>query len=92
MSRNIHAANLALEKFQITKINSKNYVRTSQANLFFKMVLDQLLLELGSKKNVESQLNKILSTLQHESFKLEDTTEDMISLIHRMQANLSSYK
>ncbi|MDZ4876121.1 MAG: hypothetical protein CLLPBCKN_005541 [Chroococcidiopsis cubana SAG 39.79] len=56
------------------------------------MVLDQLLLELGSKKNVESQLDTILSTLQHESFKLEDTTDDIISLIHRMQVNLSSYK
>ncbi|PSM46860.1 hypothetical protein C7Y66_22750 [Chroococcidiopsis sp. CCALA 051] len=81
-----------LKSSKLLKLIVKNYVRTTQSNIFFRMVLDQLLLELGSKKNVESQLDTILSTLQHESFKLEDTTDDIISLIHRMQANLSSYK
>jgi GTPase SAR1 family protein len=81
-----------LRSYNLLKIIVKSYVRSTQENVLFKMILDRLVVELGSKKNVNSQLNQILYVLQNESFNLDDTTEDLISLIHRMQINLSSYK
>jgi len=81
-----------LKNHTLLKLIVRNCVKSNRERVVFKMVLDRLIVEFGSKKNVESHLNKILSILQNESFKSEDTTEDIINLIHRMQLNLSSYK
>lgn len=91
--KEIVTQNLSLLKSSsLLKLIVRSYVKSTRESAIFKMILERLIIELGSKNNVESQLNKIISFLKNESFKSEDTTEDVISLIHRLQSILSSYK
>lgn len=79
-----------LKNNNLLKIILKNSAASKATNHFIEMILDRLITDFGNKKNVESQLNTILSDLQSESFKSEDITEDAINFFHQIQVNLKS--
>jgi WD40 repeat protein len=54
-------------KYALIKTTAKDYIRESQIRLILQVVIDKLLANLRSKKNLENQLKQIISSLQEKS-------------------------
>ncbi|MFN6480031.1 NB-ARC domain-containing protein [Nostoc sp. DedQUE07] len=76
----------------LIKATGKDYVKDIQVRLILKPVIDGLLYDLRSKKNIESQLTQILATLREES-PLEPgyTAGNILNLLCYLETDLSGY-
>ncbi|MDZ7967417.1 MAG: NB-ARC domain-containing protein [Nostoc sp. DedSLP03] len=76
----------------LIKATGKDYVKDIQVRLILKPVIDGLLYDLRSKKNIESQLTQILATLREES-PLEPGYKagNILNLLCYLETDLSGY-
>ncbi|MEH2119623.1 NB-ARC domain-containing protein [Nostoc sp.] len=76
----------------LMKVTGKDYVKDIQVRLILKPVIDGLLHDLRSKKNIESQLTQILARLREES-PLEPgyTAGNILNLLCHLETDLSGY-
>jgi WD40 repeat protein/transcriptional regulator with XRE-family HTH domain len=76
----------------LMKATGKDYVKDIQVRLLLKAVIDGLLHDLRSKKNIESQLTQILATLREQS-PLEPgyTAGNILNLLCHLNTNLNGY-
>ncbi|MEH2205203.1 MAG: NB-ARC domain-containing protein [Nostoc sp.] len=76
----------------LIKATGKDYVKDIQVRLILKPVIDGLLYDLRSKKNIESRLTQILARLREES-PLEPgyTAGNILNLLCYLETDLSGY-
>ena len=80
---NCHALLKALEK---------DYIREAQINRIIKPILTQVLSELHTKKNIESQLSKLIEKLQENYFQEPGYAGgNLLNLLVQLQTDLSGY-
>ncbi|MEH1835758.1 MAG: NB-ARC domain-containing protein [Nostoc sp.] len=76
----------------LMKATGKDYVKDIQVRLILKPVIDGLLHDLRSKKNIESQLTQILARLREESpLEAGYTAGNILNLLSHLETDLSGY-
>jgi len=88
-------ASQKIELFQchaLAKGTAKDYVRDTQIRLILQPVIEELLIVLKSKRNIENQLAQILER-QHKEFPLEPgyTAGNTINLLRHLGTDLRGY-
>ncbi|MBE9042551.1 pentapeptide repeat-containing protein [Oscillatoriales cyanobacterium LEGE 11467] len=76
----------------LLKASEKDYIRESQNECILKPILAQILFDLHTHKNIESQISKIIKKLQ-KSYSKEPgyTGGNLLNLLVQLQTDLSGY-
>jgi WD40 repeat protein len=83
---------LLLCRYALMKAQCKDYVREAQTRLIVQPIVDQLLLQFGSKANLESRLQQILSELrQHAPLQPGYAAGNILNLLCYLQFDLNGY-
>ncbi len=76
----------------LTKANSKDYVRETQINLILQPIINELMAQLGSLKNITNYLNQILSNLRGKTPKSTGyAAGNTINLLHQAKIDISGF-
>jgi len=78
--------------YALAKATSKDYIRNIQIRLILKVIVDRLLLDLGSRSEVEKRMKDILSRERMQSPKLHSyVSGNVLNILSYLNIDLSSF-
>lgn len=81
-----------LDQYALIKAQAKDYIRNAQVRLILIPIVDQLLMRLGDRSQVEHNLAQVLLTLKSRPFRQPGyAAGNLLNLLWQLQIDLSGY-